>query len=89
MAYIKYKELTKYFDFKDVHKLSLVVRGYMYGGFEIRTKWDGPVLGKLNCESANFWEADTINIDFPDGVNALYLTWVGGGSAQLKSIKFN
>ena len=79
----------KYFDFQNVKKLTLVVRGYMYGGFEIRNKWDGPVLGTLKCESANFWEPDSIDIDFPDGTHALYLTWVGGGSAQLKSIKFN
>ena len=61
----------------------------MYGAFEIRNTWDGPVLGILKCESANFWEPDSIDIDFPDGTHALYLKWVGGGSAQLKSIKFN
>jgi len=76
----------KYFDFKNVKKLSLIVRGYMHGGFEVRSQLEGPLLGFIKCESANFWEARSAEIDFPDGPAALYLTWTGGGNAQLKSI---
>ncbi len=80
----------KYFDFKDVHKISIKTRGYIYGSFEVMNKWDGEVLGKIELtDSSNFWEEHSASIDFKDGVNALYLKFTGGGTGQLKSISFN
>ncbi len=78
----------KYFDFKDVKKLTLTVRGYSYGSFEVRTAWDGPVVGVLKGESANFWEEQSCNVKIPNGVSALYLTYRGGGTVQLQKFKF-
>lgn len=79
----------KYFEFKNLKKISLVTRGYFYGYYEIKTKWDGPVLAELHAPLSNFWEEYSTEISIPDGVHALYLTFKGGGTGQIKSIKFD
>ena len=73
--------------------MSVITRGYMKGDFEVRTKWDGPLLGKINIkDSSNFWEEHCADIDIPDGVSAFYLKFVGDIQpiyiGQIKSIKF-
>lgn len=76
----------KYFDCKGVKRFSVTVRGYAYGSFEVRTKWDGEVLATIKIpDSSNVWETYSTDIAMPDGVNAIYLTYVGGGTAMLKS----
>jgi len=75
----------KYFDFKDVKKVSIKIRGYAHGYFEIKSKWDGEVLGKIPVESTNFWESFSCDVKLPDGKNALYFTFRGSGSPSLLS----
>lgn len=77
----------KYFRCKDVKKIAIVTRGYCYGYYQVRTKWDGPVIGEIHPDSSNFWEEVTADIAMPDGDNALYLTFTGGGTLEIKSIK--
>lgn len=74
----------KYFDFKGIKKITLTARGYCYGEFEVRTKWDGPVLGTIKPDSSNFWEECSGQVNIPDGIAALYLTFKGGGNPQIK-----
>ena len=74
----------KFFDFKDVKKISVTTRGYVYGSYEIRTKWDGPVLAKVTPIGSNIWESFSTDIKIPDGVGELYFTFVGGGTHQFK-----
>lgn len=77
----------KYFDFKNTKKIAITTRGYFYGYYEIRTKWDGPVVGEIHAESSNFWEEYECEVNIPDGIHALYFTLKGSGTGQLKSIK--
>ena len=64
----------------------------MKGDFEVRTKWDGPVLGKIHIKDfSNYWEYNSADINIPDGVSAFYLKFVGDIEimiGQIKSIKF-
>ena len=82
----------KYFDFKGVKKITIKTRAYIKGDFEVRTKWDGPVLGKIPIKDfSNYWEENSADIEIPDGVHALYLKFVGDVHimiGQIKSIKF-
>lgn len=76
----------KFFDCKGVHRVSVTVRGYAFGGsIEVRTRWDGEVLAVISIDSSNVWETYSAEADIPDGINAVYLTYRGGGSAMLKS----
>ena len=75
----------KYFDCKDVCEVKITTRAYFHGAFEIRTKWDGEVLGTIKAESTNIWWEHSAPIVIPNGVNAIYLTYRGGGNPQLKS----
>jgi len=75
----------KYFDCNGVTGVSVTTRGHGIGEFEVRTKWDGEIIGRIKIESANFWETFTGNIALPDGVNAIYLTYRGEGKTMLKS----
>ena len=82
----------KYFDFKGIKKVTIKTRAALLGNFEIRTKWDGEVLGKIQIkEVSNYWEEHSGDINIPDGVSSLYLKYIEIfplGIGQLKSIKF-
>ncbi len=75
----------KYFDCKGVKEIRVTARGYMHGKFEIRTMWDGKVLAEIPVESSNVWETFSAPIDLPDGVHAIYITYVGSNTPSLKS----
>lgn len=75
----------KYFDCKDTRLVAVKVRGYCKGAFEVKTAWDGAVLGKIPVQSANIWTEFTADIVIPDGIQSLYLTYSGSGSANLAS----
>lgn len=73
----------KYFNCQNIHQISIWVRGYCEGYFEIRTSWDGKVLGTIKVGYTNVWTEYTENIIIPDGLNALYFTYKGHGCAAL------
>jgi hypothetical protein len=75
----------KYFDCKDVKKVKIKVRGYCNGAFEIKTSWNGPALGRIPVEFSNIWKEYSADIAIPDGIQALYFTYTGPGSASLAS----
>lgn len=75
----------KYFDCKGIKKVGIKVRGYCRGNFAVKTAWDGPVLGKIPVEFSNVWKEYTAAITIPDGVQALYFSYEGEGSASLAS----
>ena len=75
----------KYFDCKGVKSVTVTVRGYCAGSFEVKTAWDGPALASIPVEFTNVWTDYTADVAIPDGVNAIYFTYTGPGSAALKS----
>ena len=75
----------KYFDCQGVTAVRIRVRGYADGVFEVRTAWDGEVLARLKVEYSNVWEEYTAPVNIPDGRQAIYLTYRGGGNASLLS----
>ena len=79
----------KYFDCNDIKRISVVTRGYCNGAFELRLSLDGDVLAQIPVEFTNVWTEFSADIKIPDGVHALYFTYTGGGTAQLKSFSLN
>ncbi len=75
----------KYYDCKGVKKVKIKVRGYCQGDFEVKTAWDGPALGKIQVGFTNVWKEYSADIVIPDGIQALYFTFTGQGSASLAS----
>jgi hypothetical protein len=75
----------KYFDCKGIRNVKIKVRGYCSGEFEVKTSWDGTVLGKIPVEFSNIWKEYSADITIPDGIQALYFTYKGMGSASLAS----
>lgn len=75
----------KYFDCKGVTRISLRVRGYCNGYFEVKTAWDGVTLAKLPVHYTNVWADYEAPVALPDGVQPLYFTYRGPGSAALLS----
>ena len=73
----------KYFDCRDVKEVSIAIRGYCNGVFEVRTAWDGEVLAEMRVKSSNIWEEYTAPIEL-NGVHALYFTYKGTGNLQFK-----
>ncbi|HZK35186.1 MAG TPA: family 43 glycosylhydrolase [Bacillota bacterium] len=75
----------KFFDCQGIRKVSIKVRGYCRGAFEIKTSWDGDSLGTIPVEFTNIWKEYSGDITIPDGVQSIYITYRGEGSAALKS----
>lgn len=75
----------KYFDCKGIRKVKIKTRGYARGDFEVKTSWDGPALGKIPIVFSNVWKEYSSDIVIPDGIQALYFTFKGQGSASLAS----
>ncbi len=78
----------KYFDLKDVTGLKIKTRGYSNGKFEIRTSFDGNVLGTIKTEYKNIWTEGECRFDKTNGTLPLYLTFTGQGNVSLKSFEF-
>lgn len=75
----------KYFNCSGIKRISISVRGYCKGKFEVRTSWDGPVMGHIPVEFSNIWKSYSADIAIPDGKQALYFTYKGQGQASLAS----
>ncbi len=75
----------KYFNCKGIKKVKIKVRGYCIGEFHIKTAWNGEVLGKIPVVFSNIWKEYSADIEIPEGVNALYFSYAGSGSASLAS----
>ena len=75
----------KYSDCRGVTRVGLRVRGYAQGYFAVKTAWDGPELGRIPVHFTSLWTDYAADIAIPDGVQALYFTFHGQGSAQLAS----
>lgn len=75
----------KYFDCKGVRQIRIRVRGYADGVFQVKTAWDGEVLAQIKVKYTNVWEEYSAPVQIPDGVQAIYLTYRGGGCASLLS----
>lgn len=75
----------KYFACQGVKRVKIKVRGYCAGAFEVKTAWDGAPLGRIPVEFSNIWKEYAAEIAIPDGVQALYFTYRGEGSASLAS----
>ena len=79
----------KYFDCHDIREISIWIRGYADGTFEVKTAWDGEVLATLEVQYTNVWEKYTAPVTIPDGIQALYLTYRGNGNAALRSFELS
>lgn len=75
----------KYFDCKGIKKVSVCTKGYATGKMEVRTKWDGEVIGSIPVGYANVWKTTTVDLAIPDGIQALYFTFSGNGYLQFAS----
>lgn len=75
----------KYFDFRNIKSIKIKVRGYCKGTFEIRQRWDGEVLGRIDVGYSNVWKTYESKVNIEDGQGALYFTYVGQGSASFGS----
>ncbi len=75
----------KYFDCNGIRNVKIKVRGYCQGEFEVKTTWDGPVLGKIPVSFTNIWTECSAEVIIPDGIHALYFTYKGSGGADLAS----
>ena len=77
----------KYFDCKDVKRVSITTRGYAKGRYQICTFWNGEPLGEIEVDFSNVWEKYSADISVPDGINSIYLKFVGEGNSMLKSFE--
>lgn len=77
----------KYFEMKNVTGIRITTRGYGDGTFHIKTSWDGPTLGTITLKYTNIWHTYETACELPDGIQALYFTYEGGGNVSLLSFE--
>lgn len=77
----------KYFDCKNVRRIEIRTRGYACGVYQVKTAWDGPVLGEIPVQFANVWTKSGCDVSIPDGVQSLYFTYRGPGESALLSFE--
>ena len=76
----------KYYKCEGIKSFSIETRGYGDGKFELRTTPDGEVLGEIEVHNTNIWTEQSVDIELPDGVYAIYITFNGNASSmQLRS----
>ncbi len=75
------------FDCHGVKKLKIYTKGYINGDFEVRTDFEGDPVGKVSVIGSNIWTAFEGEVDIPDGVHSLILTFKGGGWGSLRSFE--
>lgn len=75
----------KYFDCKGISEIMITTRGYINGQMDVSLSWDGEAIGSIPVQTSNVWMNHSTKINIPDGVNALYFKFVGGGHLQFKS----
>jgi arabinoxylan arabinofuranohydrolase len=75
----------KYFDCRGIRRVKIKVRGYCKGDFQVKTAWDGAVLGTIPVDFTNIWKEYAAEITIPDGKQALYFVFTGEGTAGLCS----
>ena len=70
----------KYFQFEGTIKIQLMTRGSRKGKVEIRTALDGSVIGQIPVEPSEKWHLSSVeNVAVPEGISALYFTYIGEG----------
>jgi hypothetical protein len=67
----------KYFEFENAKRITIRTRGYSTGLFEVRTSFDGEVLGIIPIGNSNIWTEASVELDLPNGVYPLYFTYKG------------
>ncbi len=75
----------KYFECQGISRVKIKVRGYCKGDFQVKTSWDGEVLGTIPVGFTNIWTEYAADIKIPDGKTALYFEFAGEGRASLCS----
>jgi hypothetical protein len=75
----------KYFNCSGITRVKVKTRGYNRGFFEVKTKWDGEPLGRIEIVSSNIWKEFSADISIPDGIQALYFVYKGKGGATVGS----
>ncbi len=78
----------KYFEFEGVSSLTVSMRGYIDGAFELALSPQGETLGRIPVHGSNIWCSHSAPVNVPDGVRAVYLRFRGGGNGQLRAIEF-
>lgn len=77
----------KYFDFRNVQRISVTYRGAGEGILEVRTQENGNSIGTIPIQPSLQWTQTSGTFDL-NGAHALYLRFHGKGRIDLKTITF-
>ena len=78
----------KYFDFRNVQRISVTYRGAGEGILEVRTQENGKSIGTIPIQPSLQWTQSSGTVDL-NGIHALYLRFRGTGRIDLKTVTFS
>ena len=62
---------------------AVTTRGWCWGRFEVLLSPDGAPLGSIPVGKSNDWKTWRGYVPLPDGIQAIYLRYMGPGTASL------
>ena len=78
----------KYFNCMGINAFEIKTRGYGDGVFELRTDLNKEAIGKIQVHNDNEWTSYETDIELPDGVYPIYITFKGN-SSSLQLLSFS
>lgn len=75
----------KYFDFQDVSKISVKIRGEGSGQLQVSTELQGDVIATIIISPSKEWATCTAPLKAENGVQALFFTYHGNGAIDFDS----
>ncbi len=78
----------KYFECNNSKLVRIRVQGYCDGIFEVKTAWDGKVIGTIQVNNNPYWWDLPCAIEMPNGIHALYFTYKGTGFVGISEFAF-
>ncbi len=70
----------KYFQFEGTAKIQIMTRGSGKGRVEVRSALNGSVIGRIPVEASEKWHLSSVEtVAAPEGISALYFTYIGEG----------
>lgn len=71
----------KYFQSEGAAKIRIMTRGSGKGKVEVRAALGGSVIGQIPLEPSEKWHLSSVEtVSVPEGIFALYFTYIGEGN---------
>ena len=81
--------LFRYFDIRDVERISVMARGSMEGKIFLAVSEEGEAVGEISVTPSETWKVFSAKVKIPEGIQALCFRFRGQGRLELLEFTLN